>query len=141
MLVAVHQPNYLPYCGFIHKAALSDVFVILDSVQFVKGGAFAWQHRNKIRTKDGSMWLTVPVLKKGRHHQSINEVRINNKFAWRRKHWKSIYENYRNTRYFSKYSDFFESVYIKEWERLIDLNVEIINFLRWILMNRNRKRY
>ncbi len=129
MLIAGHQPNYLPYCGFFHKAALSDVFVIVDAVQFVKGGPFAWQHRNKIRTKDGWIWLTVPVLTKGKYHQNINEVKINNIFDWRRKHWRSIYMNYRNAQYFEKYSDFFEFVYKKEWERLVDLNMEIISFL------------
>ena len=129
MLITGHQPNYMPYCGFFQKVALSDVFVIVDTVQFVRGGDFAWQHRNKIRTKDGWIWLTVPVLTKGKYYQNINEVKINNTFNWRRKHWKSIYMNYRNTQYFKKYSDFFEFVYKKEWDRLIDLNMDIINFL------------
>lgn len=133
MLAAAHQPNYLPYCGFLHKIAHCDIFVIMDTVQFVKTGAFAWQHRNRIRTKDGWMWLTVPVLSKGRSTQKINEVKIRNDMDWRRKHWKSIYQNYNKAPYFGKYSDFFEYIYKRNWDKLIDLNTEIIFYLLKVL--------
>ncbi len=133
MIVGGHQPNYLPYCGFFHKIAYCDVFVIIDNVQFVKGGLFGWQHRNRIRTKDGWMWLTVPILTKGRYLQKINEAEINNTKSWRRKHWLSIYLNYKNKPYFGKYSDFFEDLYKRDWNKLIDLNMEVISYLLKVL--------
>ena len=129
MIIAGHQPNYLPYCGFFHKIAHCDLFAIVDTVQFVKRGPFGWQHRNRIRTKDGWMWLTVPVLTKGRYYQKINEVEINNDINWRRKHWMSIYLNYKKAPHFNKYSDFFEDLYKRNWDRLIDLNMEVISYL------------
>ena len=133
MLVAAHQPNYLPYCGFFHKIAHCDVFVIIDTVQFVKNGAFAWQHRNRVRSNNGWMWLTVPVLTKGKSAQKINEVEIMNDINWRHKHWQSIYQNYKKAPYFYKYSDFFEHIYKTKWDKLLDLNMEIIFYLLKVL--------
>ena len=48
--------------------------VLLDTVQFHK---HSWQQRNRIKTANGIQWLTVPVLTKGRFHQTIAEAEIN----------------------------------------------------------------
>ncbi|MDD5348183.1 MAG: WbqC family protein, partial [Candidatus Omnitrophica bacterium] len=56
MIVSVHQPQYLPWLGFFDKIARSDCFVFLDTVQYKER---EFQNRNKIRTADGWMWLTV----------------------------------------------------------------------------------
>jgi len=127
--IAIHQPNYLPYLGFFHKIYLCDIFVILDTVQFVKSGPLAWINRNKIRTSEGWMWLTVPVLTRGKFPVIIKNALIDNGKNWRRKHFDSIYYNYEKAPYFHKYADFFEELYKKEWERLSPLNEEIIRYL------------
>lgn len=129
MILAGHQPNYLPYIGFFHKAANCDVFALWDSVQFVKRGTFGWINRNKIKTHKGWMWLTVPVLTKGKYTQLIMDTHINNDISWQKKHWKSIYLNYNKAPYFSKYSDFFKQIYQKKWDRLADLNETIIKYI------------
>ncbi|MDD5084849.1 MAG: WbqC family protein [Candidatus Omnitrophica bacterium] len=129
MILTGHQPNYLPYLGFFHKIAMSDVFVIVDTVQFVKRGTFGWMHRNKIRTPDGWQWLSLPVLSKGKFTQSILEAKINNATPWRRKHWKTIEQNYKNAPYLPKYAEFFRNAYEKEWEYFAPLSESIIRFL------------
>lgn len=129
MRVAIHQPNYLPYLGFFHKAILSDVFVILDTVQFVKSGPLAWMNRNRIRTPKGWLWLTVPVLTKGRFPVTIKKALIDNNLPWRRKHLNSIYYNYEQAGHFHKYIYFFDELFKKEWEKLSLLNEEIIKYL------------
>ena len=58
MKLAVHQPHYAPWLGYFAKWAASDLFVFLDTVQYVKNG---WQNRNRIKTREGPRWLTVPV--------------------------------------------------------------------------------
>ncbi|MCM8787041.1 MAG: WbqC family protein [Candidatus Omnitrophica bacterium] len=126
MIVSVHQPQYLPWLGYFHKIAQSDCFVILDCVQYKKR---EFQNRNKIRTKDGWIWLTVPVISKEKENQLIYEVKINNNFPWQRKHLNSIKLSYKNAPYFSSYVSFFEEIYSKEWVNLIDLNLAIINFM------------
>lgn len=129
MILSAHQPNYLPYIGFFHKIINCDIFVIWDTVQFVKRGPFGWQHRNKIRTKNGWIWLTVPVLTKGKYEQLIIDTRINNDMPWPRKHWNSIYLNYNRAPYFNKYSDFFAGLYKKRWDRLAELSETAIYYI------------
>ena len=57
-IIGIHQPGYLPWLGFFKKIMSSEIFVFLDDVQYEKNG---WHNRNKIKTKEGSIWLTVPV--------------------------------------------------------------------------------
>lgn len=58
MIVAIHQPNYLPWLGYFHKIASADIFVFLDDVQFPKG---SYTNRVQILSPAGAKWLTVPV--------------------------------------------------------------------------------
>jgi hypothetical protein len=126
MILTAHQPVYLPWLGLFHKIALSDAFCYFDDVQYLKKD---WNNRNKIKTSHGEIWLTVPVLTKGHRKKKIREIEINNSINWQRKHWKSIYLGYKKAPFFSKYSDFFEDVYKKEWLYLTDLNEYMLKYL------------
>ena len=64
MILTAHQPNYLPYLGFLEKIEHADHFLIVDNVQFVKRGPFGWIHRNKIRNPQGWQWLSLDCLTK-----------------------------------------------------------------------------
>ncbi|MCK5427294.1 MAG: WbqC family protein, partial [Thermodesulfovibrionia bacterium] len=74
MILSVHQPQYIPWLGYFDKIDKSDCFVFLNEVQYKPR---EYQNRNKVRTKDGWMWLTVPVISKGMGKQQINSIRIN----------------------------------------------------------------
>lgn len=118
VILSAHQPACLPWLGYFHKIALSDKFIILDNVQFEKN---SFINRNKIKTAQGVIWLTVPVLISGHIQKTISGIEINNRTDWRKKHWKSIYFNYKKAPYFQRYVDFFESLYKKEWTKLYNL--------------------
>ena len=124
MIVSVHQPQYIPWLGYFDKIARSDCFVFLDRVQY-KPREF--QNRNKIRTKNGWIWLTVPVVSGGR--QSIYEAIIDNAFPWKRKHLMSLKSAYSSAAFFADYFPFFEDTYARKWEKLSDLNTHIITYL------------
>lgn len=126
MILSVHQPQYIPWLGYFDKIAKSDCFVFLDQVQY-KPREF--QNRNKIHTKNGWIWLSVPVLSKGLGRQRICDVSIDNEFSWQKKHLKSLRVSYAKSKFFSDYLAFFEEVYTRKWERLVDLNVHIINYI------------
>ncbi|MBL7198465.1 MAG: WbqC family protein [Candidatus Omnitrophica bacterium] len=138
MILSAHQPNYLPYAGFFHKIANCDTFAIWDTVQFVKRGTFGWIHRNRIKTHNGCIWLTVPILSKGKYKQLIIDTYVNNDIPWQKKHWRSIYLNYSKAPYFNKYSDFFEEFYKKKWDKLADLSEVIIRYIVDILAIRTK---
>ena len=125
MTVAVHQPQYLPWLGYFHKIASCDVFVFLDRVQYKER---EFQNRNKIRTQKGWMWLTVPVISSGKGRQAIAEVRVDSSFNWAHEHWESLKTWYGKAEFFSEHARFFEQVYQKKWDWLIDLNLAIIRY-------------
>jgi hypothetical protein len=124
MIVSIHQPGYLPWLGFFKKIESSDIFVFLDDVQYEKNWV---QNRNKIRTSDGSMWLTVPV--KAPFGCLLKDVRIDNTSNWIIKHKKSIQLNYSKAKYFNKFWPFLEQIYQKNFDSLIDIDMEIIHLL------------
>ena len=125
MIVAIHQPQFLPWLGYFHKMAVSDVFCILDTVQYKKN---EWQNRNRIKTAQGWQWLTVPVSYK--FPEKILDVQINNATNWRKKHLQAITTNYRKAPYYDAYFDILSNVYEQEWKGLADLNLQLIHDLR-----------
>jgi hypothetical protein len=114
------QPSYIPWKGYFHQIQKSDIFVFLDDVQYDK---HSWRNRNKIKTSNGLIWLTVPILTKKRFGQSIMEVQINNRNNWRKKHLKAIHMNYIKAPFFNKHKEFLASVYEREWKLLVDLDI------------------
>lgn len=128
MIVAIHQPQYLPWCGYFDKMDKADVFCYLDNVQFKKN---EWQNRNRIKTAQGWQWLTVPVLYK--FPEKIQEVTINNNANWRHKHLLSLVANYSRSPFFSDYIGIFKDVYAVEWELLAKLNIQLVEELRKLL--------
>lgn len=129
MIIGIHQPNYLPYLGFFDKMKKVDIFVIYDDAQFEKGD---FQHRNRIRIFDGWKWLTVPVEK---GHIPINEISIKNEATtwkgvrWSDAHLKDIRDNYKDTPFYSVYEEELKRIYEKRYDKLVDLNMELINVL------------
>jgi hypothetical protein len=125
MILTAHQPVYLPWLGLFHKIALSDSFCYFDDVQYQVRD---WNNRNKIKTFNGELMLTVPVLTKGYLDKKICQIEINNDSDWRRKHWKTISLAYQHAPHFKDHSDFFGDVYQKEWTLLSDLNEYMLKY-------------
>lgn len=128
MKISIHQPQYLPWAGYINKIFLSDVFVFLDDVQYKKN---EWQNRNRIKGPNGVIWISVPV-----HYsfgQKINELKIDNTVLWYKKQRKTIEECYRKSAFFDEFFPYIKKIYEKEYRYLVDLNVDsvmaIINYL------------
>lgn len=116
----------MPWLGFFHKIALADVYVILDNVQYRRR---YFQNRNKIRTKEGWQWLTVPVEKEKRDALLIKDVAINNEnLNWKSRNIQSLYHNYRKAPYFHNYWEEFKATYEKDLFALADLNLSLIKF-------------
>lgn len=132
MIVSIHQPQYLPWLPYFLKVAESDVFILLDSVDFQKNGL---QNRNQIKTSQGPQWLTVPVRQK--LGQKIDEVVLDNKGDWRRKHWQAIQQNYRKCAAFKLYAEELEGFFSKEWVSLSQLNIALFSLmLKWLGIER-----
>jgi len=118
------QPTYLPWLGYFDLVDQSDLFVLLDDVQFEKQ---SWQQRNRIKTSRGPQWLTVPVYQ--RSGQQIREGQINQSVPWRTKHLKSLAQNYSRTEGWEACAELLTGIYEQQWEHLVDLNISAIRSL------------
>lgn len=123
MIAAVHQPNYIPWAGYFYKIFRSDVFVILDDVQYVSR---SFINRNRIKTHQGELWLTVPVEGGGSGGCRINEVVVKDELNWRENHLKNIEMNYKRSGYFGDFYDILKGAIMSETKMLSDLNIRII---------------
>ncbi len=132
-IVAAHQPNYLPWIGYFHKILKSDMFIILDHVQFSHRGFI---NRNRVKGPHGAVWLTVPVRVHGR--MRIMDVSIDNTRDWNRKHASTLKAFYAKAPYFEDIYPVLQEVYDSHWENLAELNIEIIMRLA-TLLNIKRK--
>jgi hypothetical protein len=105
--VAIVQSNYIPWRGYFDMIALADTFVILDDVQYTRRD---WRNRNKIRTVDGSKWLSIPVKTKGGYHQLIRDTLIAEP-DWAANHWRSIELAYAQAPHFPTYRDRYHALF------------------------------
>ncbi len=128
MIVAIHQPQYLPWLGYFDKMDQADAFCYLDNVQYKKN---EWQNRNRLKTAQGWQWLTVPTHY--RFPQKIVEVKINDTVKWQHKHTQSITTNYSKSRYYDDYFPTLESVLKQDFETIADFNIHMITQIREIL--------
>jgi hypothetical protein len=118
VIVSINQPAYLPWLGYFHRIAVSDLHIVLDHVQFEKN---SFTNRNRLRTAAGATWLTVPVRTGGRFgNLPIDGVEITDT-TWRRKHWDTMRFAYAKAPFFARHQGFFRDVYERDWPRLLPL--------------------
>ena len=126
MIISIHQPNFIPWIGYFFKIYKSDVFVILDNVQFTKNG---FTNRNQIKTPQGPIWLTLPVIQSGKFGQNINECLIFNKAQNVKKIISSLNGNYKRAAHFEKYVDKLSAILNETNDNLAEVNIKLINWL------------
>lgn len=128
--VAIMQPTYLPWLGYFGLMQSVDLFVVLDSVQFAKR---SWQQRNQIKTMNGPLWLSVPVLSKGKREQLISEVEIDYSQDFPRSHQKTLEMNYRKSAYFDSLSPQLFAMLGADNKYLAGLTINSILWIRDVL--------
>jgi hypothetical protein len=123
MKIAIMQPYFFPYIGYFSLIKHTDSFILFDSVQYIRHG---WIERNRIlKEKEGWIYIKVPLLNK-RRDDLIKDVNINNAIEWKRKilaqliPYKKIAPNY------SIVIDIISNIFEKDYETIVDLNLEII---------------
>ena len=137
MIVAIHQPCFLPWLGYLERMARADLFVLLDHVQFERAN---YQNRTRIRARSGTpggghepRWLTVPVLQRSQKER-IDEKEIDNRGEGPR-HWSAVALNtlrhaYRDAPYADRYLPALREIVSRPWTRLADLNEALLGVLR-----------
>jgi hypothetical protein len=121
----IMQPTYLPWLGYFDLIRTSDVFVFLDHVQFSNQ---SWQQRNRVRSKEGEIILTLPIKKSGKSDQKINDAFIDLSKKPYRKHLNTLQSCYAKSINFKEIFEEISEIYNKQYEKLVDLNIELISY-------------
>src|SRR4029078_7067897 len=100
-MVSIQQPAYLPWLGYFHRIEVSDLHIVLDHVQFEKN---SFTNRNKVRTREGWTWLTVPLRTSGSFGDlAIEEIDTAETQPWARKHQRTLSESYAKAPHFARH--------------------------------------
>lgn len=132
MIVAAHQPHYLPWLGYLAKVAAADLFVVMDDLQYE---AQNFQNRNRIKLNHGPHWLTVP-LERGAQTERICDKRIDNRgrgrHHWQHRAWQTLRVHYGAAPFWSRYAGALREVYARPWTTLVELDLHLLRLhLDW----------
>ncbi len=127
MRLAVLQSNYIPWKGYFDLMAMSDMFIVYDSVQYTKND---WRNRNLIPSASGAVWLTIPVATAGLADQCINQAAISDS-RWARKHWATVSQTFAKRPHFGEYRDEWNECYQRSAELTLlhEVNVQFLGML------------
>ena len=133
MIVSISQPAYLPWIGYFDRIFKSDIHIVLDDVMLERSSKTRFTNRNKIKTHQKSLWLTVPVATKGLGQPIINKVMIDNESKWQNKHFQTLIGSYNKSVYFNEHRLWFQDLYKQKWKLLFPLLEYSTNYLLNIL--------
>lgn len=105
--IAVVQSSYIPWKGYFDLINFADEFILYDDRQYTRRD---WRNRNRVKTPQGTRWLTVPVEVRGRYHQRIDETRVSDP-RWAETHWRTLVHCYSAAPHFARYRDVLEQTY------------------------------
>jgi hypothetical protein len=141
MIIAAHQPNFLPWLGFFDKMRRADIFLLVDHVQFERQN---FQNRTMIKTGDGPRWMTVPVRQNSRDERIADKMIDNSRqgrLRWGRKMLTTLKYAYQAAPYFDTYAPELSEIFEERWENLAPLNLRLIEFCRKVLEIRTPMRF
>ena len=124
MTCTIMQPTYLPWVGGFDLIDQVDLYSFYDDVQVVKR---SWDVRNRIKTANGELFLTIPIKKLFHRDKTyFNNAIIDDSEKWRQKCISTIEMNYRKSSYFDDVFPFVQSLILNEYSTLADFNINII---------------
>ncbi len=130
MKVAIHQPHYFPWLGYLNKMARTDTFILMDEVQLTDSSNM---YRNQLLTSGGvPKYLTIPFYKTDYKHKAYKELLINTSVEWQINHANFIRENYRKSPYFEEIWELVSPLLTKEYLQLSEVVIESVYLLKKI---------
>lgn len=131
MIVAIHQPCFLPWPGYLARMATADLFIILDHVQFERRN---YQNRTRIAIDGRAQWLTVPVRQISQQERIVDK-RIDNPpagetIAWGQHLSRTLRHAYRDAPFLDDYLPPLRRLLEQRHDSLVELNLQLLDVLR-----------
>lgn len=131
MMVAIHQPHYFPWLGYLAKMASVDKFILMDTVQLEKG---SYMIRNRIVDVDGNIrYLTISAEKHGFLEKEYRNIELKDVEIWTDRQKSALIRAYKKCDYFEEIWEAIFPIFEEKHELLCDVTIQSINILRDIL--------
>ena len=127
-IVAIHQPNFLPWLGYFDKIFHCDIFIFLDDVQYSKTGG-AWSNRVKLLISGEAHWMTAPIDRSYHGTRLVNEMKFLNSMSWRNKLLKSILNSYQKHPFFEETIEVLEPMILNTESNIAAYNCHAVTTL------------
>lgn len=130
MLIAIHQPHYVPWLGYLDRMVKADLFIVLDHVQFERRN---FQNRTTIRLEGQPKLLTVPVVQLSQKETIVEKLVDNSADGgrdWGPTHFKTMRYAYRKAPFFAQYAPRLEEILSAKWDKLVELDLAMLDFVR-----------
>jgi WbqC-like protein family len=128
LLVAIHQPNFLPWLGWFDKLARADVFILLDTVPHQHGGS-NYTNRVQILAQGEPCWITVPVTRGSDARHRIDRLRIADNGVWRRKLRATFAQSYAKAPFFDEAMTIADTVLDADTDLLCEFNLVALRLM------------
>lgn len=128
MILAIHQPNYFPWLGYLDKMAKADEYIVLDEVQLTDRSGMM---RNQfLENNSSSHILSLSLKKKGYREKKTNEIELDNFKEVQRKHKIFFQMNYGKSKGYSEVWPYICNIFEKDYTHLIDIDMDTMIALR-----------
>lgn len=123
MKVGIMQPYFCPYIGYFSLIKHTDMFILFDTVQFIRHG---WIERNRIlKPNEGWQYIMVPLIKFPRNTLILN-TQINNEVNWKERIFAQLNHYKKKAPFFNETMDILNSVFSYDFEDIVSLNKALI---------------
>ena len=128
MKVAIHQPHYFPWMGYLDKMAKADKYIVLDEVQLEDRSPMV---RNKFLQNNGEEHiLGLSIRKKGYREKMTKEIELSDVKDVLAKHSRFIQMNYGKTKGYDEVWPEIEHIFSKDYKYLIELDMDTVYAMR-----------
>lgn len=132
--VAIHQPHYFPWEGYLRKMASVDQFILMDEVQLTDSSPM---YRHALLTVKGEKkYITIPFNKNEYKHKAYKDILLNDKIDWQKNHRNFLHENYGKSPFYDEVINSIIPIFNKQYRYLCDVTIDSV-FLLKELMNIN----
>lgn len=119
MRLAIMQPYFFPYLGYLALIKHSDFFVVFDTPQFIRHG---WIERNRIlKPNEGWQYIKVP-LEKHRSKTAIKDVKIKNTVDWQRKIYAQLDHYKKKASYYNQAMALLKGIFSLKTDSIVKLD-------------------
>ena len=120
MRLGIMQPYFMPYIGYFSLIKHADLFILFDTVQFIRHG---WIERNRVlKQNEGWQYVKVPLIKDNGRETIIKDVKINNSENWKEKMLSQLQHYKKSAPFYYKVIGLLKDIFSEDFDDIVSLN-------------------